>query len=171
MQIRTSLSPLLRCFLVVAVLFIVLPSHSQGQFIERGLCEVIVDGFNTGKLLGLHKRLSPGTEIVVKNPANGLTVIVKIIGPLPETGSNTDLVLKLSQAAFKKLRASGKRFSVELYKPSPMKRITHNVEEGETLYAISKKYNVQVEDIKKWNRLEDNLIADGQALTIYLKPN
>lgn len=42
----------------------------------------------------------------------------------------------------------------------------HIVQPGETLYAISKKYAVSVDDIKKWNRLPSNTLSTGQKLAI-----
>ncbi|QCK16087.1 LysM peptidoglycan-binding domain-containing protein [Mangrovivirga cuniculi] len=43
---------------------------------------------------------------------------------------------------------------------------THKVEGGETLYSISKKYNVEVEDLVKWNSLPDNSVSIGQVLVV-----
>lgn len=42
----------------------------------------------------------------------------------------------------------------------------HIVKEGDTLYSISKKYAVSVDDIKRWNYLYDNSIKVGQKLTV-----
>lgn len=42
----------------------------------------------------------------------------------------------------------------------------HVVQKGETLYAISKKYNVSTLDLKALNNLEDNIIEIGQQLRI-----
>ena len=42
----------------------------------------------------------------------------------------------------------------------------HTVEPGQTLYAISKLYNVKVDQIKEWNGLSTNEISVGQVLTI-----
>lgn len=42
----------------------------------------------------------------------------------------------------------------------------HIVEKGDTLYSISKKYNISVEDLKKNNNLIDNAIAIGQTILI-----
>lgn len=42
----------------------------------------------------------------------------------------------------------------------------HFVQPGETLYAISKKYNVGVEIIKQWNNLQSNQIEVGQRLKV-----
>ncbi len=42
----------------------------------------------------------------------------------------------------------------------------HFVQPGETLYSISRKYNVAVDEIKSWNRLESNQIEVGQRLRV-----
>jgi len=52
-------------------------------------------------------------------------------------------------------------------KPAPSK-VTHTVSSGETLFAISKKYGVSVEELKSWNRIgSQNIISIGQKLVIY----
>ena len=43
---------------------------------------------------------------------------------------------------------------------------THTVQPDETLYSISRKYAVSVEQIRKWNGLPDNNISIGQQLSI-----
>lgn len=48
--------------------------------------------------------------------------------------------------------------------------LTHTVSKGETLFAISKKYGVTVNDLKSWNNIgSQNIISIGQKLVI-LKP-
>lgn len=48
------------------------------------------------------------------------------------------------------------------------KSLTHVVSPGETLYAISKKYGVSIEQLKNWNRIgNQNIISVGQKLTIF----
>jgi LysM repeat protein len=44
--------------------------------------------------------------------------------------------------------------------------IKHTVAQGETLYAISRKYNVTVENIKKWNELKSDNLVLGQIIII-----
>ncbi|VAW15971.1 Hemagglutinin [hydrothermal vent metagenome] len=43
---------------------------------------------------------------------------------------------------------------------------THIVQKGDTLYSISKRYLVTVDELKKINSIDDNNIAIGQKLTI-----
>lgn len=45
--------------------------------------------------------------------------------------------------------------------------ITYTVQPKETIYAISKKYNVSIDDIVKWNQLSSNDLKMGQQLKIY----
>jgi len=44
--------------------------------------------------------------------------------------------------------------------------LTHRVRQGETLYAISQKYGISVEELREINGLKDNLIAIGQLLQV-----
>ena len=44
--------------------------------------------------------------------------------------------------------------------------IIHTVEAGQTLFRLSRMYDVTIEDIKKWNDLRNNVISIGQKLVI-----
>lgn len=51
--------------------------------------------------------------------------------------------------------------------PEPVKKIvTHIVQPKEGLYAISKKYNVTVQQLKEWNKLETDALSIGQELIV-----
>lgn len=50
--------------------------------------------------------------------------------------------------------------------PSTAVTQTHTVGAGETLYGISRKYSVSVDDLKKWNKLTGNSLNKGQKLEI-----
>jgi peptidoglycan DL-endopeptidase LytE len=43
---------------------------------------------------------------------------------------------------------------------------THRVEPGDSLWSISKKYNIQIVDLKQWNGLEKDVIYPNQALKV-----
>jgi membrane-bound lytic murein transglycosylase D len=45
--------------------------------------------------------------------------------------------------------------------------ITHIIQPGETIIAISELYDVSVEDIKRWNNLSSSKIIAGKSLVIY----
>ncbi len=43
---------------------------------------------------------------------------------------------------------------------------THTVRSGETLYRIGQKYHVAVDQLRKWNNLENNTVVVGQKLIV-----
>jgi membrane-bound lytic murein transglycosylase D len=45
--------------------------------------------------------------------------------------------------------------------------ITHVVQPKETLYSISKKYGVSLEQLKAWNKLDSMDLKTGQQLVIH----
>lgn len=45
--------------------------------------------------------------------------------------------------------------------------VVHEVSEGQTLYAIARKYGVAVEEIREWNNLADYSVQMGAQLVIY----
>lgn len=62
-----------------------------------------------------------------------------------------------------KLKKTLETFSQELDK---QELLSYTVKEGDSLQKISKTYAVTVEDLKKVNRLKDDLIISGQTLLI-----
>lgn len=44
--------------------------------------------------------------------------------------------------------------------------ITHTVKKGETLYGLSIKYKVTVNELKDWNKLKSNVLMVGQKLNV-----
>ena len=63
-----------------------------------------------------------------------------------------------------------KREIVATSSPSPVQTRTafaYKVKPKETIYSISKKYNVRVDDIVQWNQLTSFDLKNGQQLRIY----
>jgi len=56
--------------------------------------------------------------------------------------------------------------SSKLFSKNNNDTIWHNVLKGETLFSISKKYNVKINDLKIWNNLADNNISINQNIVI-----
>ena len=79
---------------------------------ESGLAAVI-DNNGTDKYLALHKTAPVGTIMQVKNAMNGQSVYVRVIGKLPDTGENNNILVRLSPRAVQKLGTSDQRFRVE----------------------------------------------------------
>jgi LysM repeat protein len=51
--------------------------------------------------------------------------------------------------------------------PRADNQITHTVEPGETLFSVSRRYNVTIAEIQQWNNLETTNLSLGQELTIF----
>lgn len=60
------------------------------------------------------------------------------------------------------------RFDVEEYAYFVADKVI-KVVEGDTLQKIAKKYNVKVDEIKKWNKLDSNVILVNQSLIVSIK--
>ena len=60
-------------------------------------------------------------------------------------------VLKLSKRKYKKEKNIDESYTVK---------------KGDTLYSISKRFNISVEDLKKMNKLNSNTIEIGQTLLV-----
>jgi len=87
------------------------------RVVETGFAEAIEGDVNPKKHLCLHKTAPIGSILQVKNEMNGQSVFVKVIGKLPETGSNEKLIIRISKQAYERLLAAGKRFPVEVSYP------------------------------------------------------
>jgi len=82
---------------------------------ETGMASWIRDGeINQSKFYALHRTAPSGTIIKVTNRMNGDYVFVKVVGQLPDTGDNDKQIVKISEAAAKRIGAINERFQVEL---------------------------------------------------------
>lgn len=52
---------------------------------------------------------------------------------------------------------------------TPSGVVTHKVTDGDTLLSIALAYDVEVNEIRRWNNLKSDMIMVGQQLKIYLK--
>ena len=86
--------------------------------VETGLAELIDVEDKSGKYLALHRSAPVGTLVNVKNSANGQSIWVKVIGKLPDIGSDR-VIIKLSPRAFEKLNPSDKRIRAEISYMTP----------------------------------------------------
>lgn len=93
-------------------------SSGYRKTIETGLAELIDVEDKSGKYLGLHRSAPAGTLVNVKNSSNGQSIWVKIVGKLPDVGSDK-VIIKLSPRAFEKLNPSDKRIRAEISYMTP----------------------------------------------------
>lgn len=85
------------------------------QITETGNCSW-VSGADTpsSRFFALHRSAPVGTIIKVTNKMNNRYVYVKVIGVLPDTGDNENIILKVSESAVQKMGALDNRFLVAL---------------------------------------------------------
>ncbi len=79
---------------------------------ESGIAATIA-GSGTDKYLALHKTAPVGTIMQVRNQMNGQSVYVRVIGELPDTGENANMLVRLSPRAVQKLGTNDAKFRVE----------------------------------------------------------
>lgn len=84
------------------------------KIMESGMAEMIDPKADTNKYLALHKSAPVGTIMQVKNAMNGQVVYVRVIGKLPDTGANNNVIVRISKKAYQKLGAIDSKFRVEV---------------------------------------------------------
>ncbi|MGI4871972.1 MAG: LysM peptidoglycan-binding domain-containing protein [Janthinobacterium lividum] len=91
------------------------PTHASElahRVTESGIASSIAGG-GTDKYLALHKTAPVGTIMEIKNQMNGQRVYVRVIGALPSTGENDNVLVRLSPRAVQKLGTNDAKFRVE----------------------------------------------------------
>jgi len=81
---------------------------------SNGFASVIEGKLNTKKFLALHRSAPVGTILRVRNEMNDMSIFVRVVGKLPDTGVNNNLEVRLTQSAYDKLGGINERFPVEI---------------------------------------------------------
>ena len=81
---------------------------------ENGIAAVIDGTTDSKKYLALHPTAPVGTIMRVRNEMTKLSVFVRVVGQLPATGANNNILIRLSPAAQEALGALDNKFRVEL---------------------------------------------------------
>lgn len=81
---------------------------------DNGFASVIEGKLNTKKYLALHRSAPVGTILRVRNEMNDVSIFVRVVGKLPDTGMNNKLSIRLTQSAYDKLGGINQRFPVEI---------------------------------------------------------
>ena len=81
---------------------------------ELGQAELIEGTESNRKYLALHRTAKTGSILKVRNELNNREVFVRVAGPLPNTGVNDKLVIKISKSAFDRLGGVDQKFRVEV---------------------------------------------------------
>lgn len=89
-------------------------AESLRKVTESGTAEIIEQSGESTKFLALHRTAPVGSILQVKNPQNSQTVYVRVIGKLPPTGANENVIIRISKRAAQKLAIVDSRFRVEV---------------------------------------------------------
>jgi LysM repeat protein len=73
------------------------------KYTEEGLARIIDTELNTPKYLALHRSLGIGTIFEVTNLMNNKVLHVRVVGRLPNTGLNENVMLRLTESVFEDL--------------------------------------------------------------------
>lgn len=90
------------------------PSSGANVATESGMGEMIIGTNSTDLKLALHRSLPAGSYVRVFNEGNGASVVVKIIGKIPNVDSDEKIIIKLSQAACKSIGMVNERFPITI---------------------------------------------------------
>ena len=81
---------------------------------EMGLASPIGGKSDTQKYLAMHRTAAVGTIMQVRNEMNNLSVFVRVVGKLPNTGVNDKITIRITQAAYESLGGINDRIPVEV---------------------------------------------------------
>ncbi|MDX1627783.1 MAG: LysM peptidoglycan-binding domain-containing protein [Fulvivirga sp.] len=82
------------------------------EIIESGLAALIEGSDNTRKYLALHRTAEVGTIMRLRNEMNDQEVFVRVLGKLPDTGVNENIIVRISKSAYERLGAIDPKFRV-----------------------------------------------------------
>jgi LysM repeat protein len=86
---------------------------------EKGIATWTHSSYDEGNFYALHATAPKGTIVTVRNLMNNKTVTVKVIGRLPSTSDNENVLIKISGSAAKKLNVLDEKFLVEISYTAP----------------------------------------------------
>lgn len=84
------------------------------EIMEEGFAMKIDNAPNTQKYLALHRTLPIGKILQVRNQMNNQSIYVRVVGKLPDTGVNNNVLIRLSDQAFERLGALDAKIPVEV---------------------------------------------------------
>ncbi|MGB4673555.1 MAG: LysM peptidoglycan-binding domain-containing protein [Azovibrio sp.] len=125
-------------------------------------------GISTTELRQLNKlkgkKLSAGTRLKVRDGATILARRQAVKDEPAPRASREAPGKKVKKEEAKKMTKADSRSR----KPAAAKVAHHKVKKGDTLFSIARRYNVELDDIKRWNSLAGSHLKVGSTLTIRL---
>lgn len=126
---------------------------------------------NNNIAIGKKLKIESGRKVVkqVKKPDAMVAVTSVETSSEPAIANNETIATEITESTIDTLQSEVKEVvaNVDQIQKDNSKKQTHKIKKGESLFSISKKYNVTIEDLKQWNRLESNNLNMGQELVVY----
>jgi LysM repeat protein len=129
--------------------------QAQDTLIENGKLFLIHKVERGQTLYGLSKTYNIAIEEIIK------------YNPQTENGIKAREELKIYIGEEKKLPIQEPK--AEILPKDTARKIVHTVVAGETLYGLSKKYNVSIEQLQKWNPGLNENLSIGQNIILFGK--
>lgn len=101
----------------------------------------------------------------------GINEILDYSGGLNANSSSLAVINRIKPLLERGLNETYSRYltSFDISRSMNSSKEVYSVKKGEYLYAIAKKFNVSVNEIKSWNKLSSNNLKIGQKIEIYNK--
>lgn len=112
--------------------------------------------------------LRPGMVLKLKDYRKRNEEIKMVAPPVVQTATAQRVIRTTEQMQPATPQANASRASTYT-PPAPVqsKDISHSVKAGDTLYAISRMYQVSVDDLRRWNNLnQESILSIGQVIII-----
>ena len=121
-----------------------------------------------GEVAVLTEYKTPPTRTYIVSAGDTLSQIAvkhKVsISSLKRANNLTSNLIKVGQELVIKAPASGP-------KTTPVRKLNYQVRSGDSLYLIAKRFDLKINDITSWNKLDKNkYLQPGQRLTLYINP-
>ena len=121
-----------------------------------------------GEVAVLTEYKTPPTRTYIVSAGDTLSEIAAkhrvSISSLKRANNLTSNLIKVGQELVIKAPASGP-------KTTPVRKLNYQVRSGDSLYLIAKRFDLKINDITSWNKLDKNkYLQPGQRLTLYINP-
>lgn len=123
---------------------------------------VTVDDLKHWNKLG--RAVPAGTHLVVSAP-------VKAAPMVATAGTQNRVTARIEPSNHKVAKETSGRASKTAKAPSKPQMAKYTIRKGDTLAGIAKKFKVDADDIRRWNKMAPSGLKPGQTLTIQLAQN
>ena len=137
------------------------PAENQPPVNKNGTTTTIVREVVTTPTENVGTATVTTTPVAIPSSNNSTTVYQ----PTPTSTTSSNNSTTVYQPSPPPAPVS-KPFTPASASTKPNYKIIHTIQAGETIYRVSKLYNVSVDNLKQWNNLTENTVEIGQELLI-----